>query len=197
VRVISDEGFSVVEAGTASGVEESPPGENDLVILLSRAVPDQRVRALQAFARAHPKVRLIATMPPETSGAALRRALRCGADGIVLDNCLEETLAATVRAVGSGQLAVPRLLRRRFEPTPLSHREKEIVRLVVAGMTNRQIADKLYIAESTVKSHLSSAFEKLDARSRAEVSARVLDPEEGIGPAILATDPGGSPTPAG
>jgi DNA-binding NarL/FixJ family response regulator len=196
-QVVTAEGFSVVEPSAVSPIEAPSPAEGDLVILLSGAAPDARVRAIQAVAREYPKVRLIATMPPDSSGAALRRALRCGADGIVLDNDLECTLAATVLAVGSGQLAVPRLLRRRFEPTPLSHREKEIVRLVVAGMTNRQIADRLFIAESTVKSHLSSAFEKLDARSRAEISARVLDPDEGIGLAILSTDPGGTPTPPG
>ena len=45
------------------------------------------------------------------------------------------------------------------------------------GLTNREIAPQLYLAESTVKTHLSSAFRKLDARSRAEAVARIQDPE--------------------
>ena len=53
--------------------------------------------------------------------------------------------------------------------------------LVVLGYTNRQIADALFLAESTVKTHLSSAFGKLDARSRSEAAAVILDPEEGHG----------------
>jgi DNA-binding NarL/FixJ family response regulator len=56
----------------------------------------------------------------------------------------------------------------------------------VLGFTNREIADKLYLAESTVKTHLSSAFTKLDARSRSEAVARILDPESGYGVGILA-----------
>jgi DNA-binding NarL/FixJ family response regulator len=61
----------------------------------------------------------------------------------------------------------------------LSHREREILELVATGLTNRQIADRLFVAESTVKSHLSSSLHKLDVRSRAEAAALLLDPEEG------------------
>lgn len=191
--ILGDEGYSVVSVDSAGDLATAPPRDEEIVVLLGTGDPESRVRALRAIAREHPKVRLIATMPPDTSGAAVRRALRSGADGIVLDNALDQTLAPTVRAVGSGQLAVPRVLRRRVAPRPLSHREKEIVSLVVTGLTNRQIADKLYLAESTVKSHLSSAFAKLDVRSRAEVSARVLDPEEGFDLAILSPPSGGKP----
>jgi predicted transcriptional regulator len=63
------------------------------------------------------------------------------------------------------------------------------MRLVVAGCTNRQIARELYVAESTVKTHLSSALRKLDVRSRAEAAALILDPEEGQGLAILTLAP--------
>jgi DNA-binding NarL/FixJ family response regulator len=87
--------------------------------------------------------------------------------------------------VAAGQLAVPMALARRLAPRPLSHREKEIMALVARGYTNRQIAGRLFLAESTIKTHMSSALRKLDARSRAEASALVLDPEEGHGLAIL------------
>jgi DNA-binding NarL/FixJ family response regulator len=66
---------------------------------------------------------------------------------------------------------------------------------VVLGFTNRQIADKLFLAESTVKTHLSSAFGKLDAHSRADVTARILDPENGYGVGILSLG-NGAATPA-
>jgi DNA-binding NarL/FixJ family response regulator len=63
----------------------------------------------------------------------------------------------------------------------LTSREKQILTLVVAGLTNSQIASELFLAESTVKSHLSSAFAKLGVSSRSEAVAVILDPERGPG----------------
>jgi DNA-binding NarL/FixJ family response regulator len=116
----------------------------------------------------------------------LRRALLAGAAGIVLDSELESALVASASATLAGQLAVPRALGRQIAPRPLSHREKEILALVVRGLTNRQIAGRLYLAESTVKTHVSSAFRKLDVRSRAEAAARIEDPDAGYGMGIAA-----------
>ena len=59
------------------------------------------------------------------------------------------------------------------------------------GYSNSQIADQLFLAESTVKSHLSSAFGKLGVRSRNEAVHLILDPERGLGMGILAL--GGEP----
>jgi len=66
---------------------------------------------------------------------------------------------------------------------------------VVEGLTNREIAERLYLAESTIKTHLSSIFRKIDARSRAEAVSRVQDPESGYGLAIL-TPADGAAAPA-
>ena len=68
----------------------------------------------------------------------------------------------------------------------LSAREKQILGLVVMGLMNSEIAARLFLAESTVKSHLSSAFRKLGVRSRTEASELILDPERGLGTGILA-----------
>jgi DNA-binding NarL/FixJ family response regulator len=73
---------------------------------------------------------------------------------------------------------VPRTLSRQVLKPVFSHREREILGLVAEGATNREIADHLFLAESTVKSHLSTAFTKLGVRTRAEAAALVLDPGE-------------------
>jgi DNA-binding NarL/FixJ family response regulator len=159
-----------------------------VVVLLGTGTAIERVRATQAFADAHPDAHVVVCMPADAANAPLRRALRAGAAGIVLEGELERTLAPTARAVAAGQLAVPSSLLSQIAPRALSHREKQILGLVVLGFTNRQIADELYLAESTVKTHLSSAFAKLDAHSRAEVTALILDPDEGRGLGILAAD---------
>jgi DNA-binding NarL/FixJ family response regulator len=143
----------------------------------------------EAAARSRPGAAIVALMPATADGAVLRRALGAGADGIVLEPELSRTLVATVRAVLAGQLAVPQALRRRLAPKAFSHRERQILALVVEGNTNRQIAERLYLSESTVKSHLASSFRKLGARSRAEAAALMLEAEGPPGGSATAEDP--------
>lgn len=111
--------------------------------------------------------------------------LDAGADGIVLEGQFERQLSPVIRAVCSGQLSLPRELRSSFGKPRLSPREKQVLSMVVMGFTNREIANKLYLAESTIKSHLSSAFEKLGVRSRNDATALILDSTHGLGTGIL------------
>ena len=93
-----------------------------------------------------------------------------------------------MQAVRAGQVCLPRQSWQQIEPPVLSSREKQVLGLLVMSHTNGQIADQLYLAESTVKSHLSSAFYKLGVRSRHEAVARILDPQAGLGIGILSLD---------
>ncbi len=124
-------------------------------------------------------------------GWELRAALAAGAAGVVLESEMEEALGPCLEAARAGQICVPRQHGQQVEPPSLSSREKQILGLVVMGHTNSQIADQLYLAESTVKSHLSSAFGKLGVRSRNEAVDLILDSERGLGMGILAL--GGEP----
>jgi DNA-binding NarL/FixJ family response regulator len=162
------------------------PSPDALIVLLGTGTETERLREIRELVARHPGADILAVVPEGVPHASLRRALLAGAGGIVLENELEAALAASARATLAGQLAVPRALSRQIAPRPLSHREKEILALMVLGLTNRQIADKLYLAESTVKTHVSAAFRKLDVRSRAEAVARIEDPDAGYGPGILA-----------
>jgi DNA-binding NarL/FixJ family response regulator len=114
------------------------------------------------------------------------QALRAGIDGVVKDQDLEASLALAVQVVCSGQLSLPRELRDQVGKLGLSTREKQILGMVVLGLSNGEIAGKLVVTESTVKSHLSSAFTKLGVRSRTEATALILDPHTGLGTGILA-----------
>jgi DNA-binding NarL/FixJ family response regulator len=115
----------------------------------------------------------------------VRTALAAGAAGVVLLDELDTALWPCLQAVQSGQTCVPRGHWRQIEPPALSAREKQILALVVMGYMNSQIAAQLFLAESTVKSHLSSAFGKLGVRSRNEAASLILDPERGLGMGIL------------
>jgi DNA-binding NarL/FixJ family response regulator len=106
---------------------------------------------------------IVAISPPAT-GTGLRRALDAGVDGLVFGPELD-------RALGTGQSVVPRELRASVETPVLSHRERQVLTLVRSGLTNAQIAERLFLAESTIKSHLSSVFTKFGVRSRKEAAA--------------------------
>jgi DNA-binding NarL/FixJ family response regulator len=115
----------------------------------------------------------------------VRGALSAGAVGVILEEDLRSGLGSCLRAVRAGQICVPREHWRQVEPPALSAREKQVLGLVVGGYMNSQIAERLFLAESTVKSHLSSAFSKLGVRSRNEAADLILDPQRGLGMGIL------------
>jgi DNA-binding CsgD family transcriptional regulator len=93
--------------------------------------------------------------------------------------------------VQAGQTCVPRRAQAQLEPPVLSAREKQILALVVLGYMNGEIAQRLYLAPSTVKSHLSTAFAKLGVRSRHEAVEVIMHPQHGLSTGILAL--GGEP----
>lgn len=115
----------------------------------------------------------------------LRTALSSGASGVVLEGELSTALGPSLRAAGAGQVCVPQSHSEQIEPASLTPREKQILGLVVMGYMNSQIAERLFVAESTVKSHLSSAFGKLGVRSRTEAAELIMDSERGLGMGIL------------
>src|SRR4051812_26638195 len=176
VRLLGDAGFT-----TRTG-----PDVGALKVLVPAPAEADRLREIRELAEADPTAAILVVMPTGASNASLRRALLAGATGIVLEHELRHALVPTANALLAGQLAVPTTLARQIAPRPLSHREKQILALVVEGLTNREIADRLFLAESTVKTHLSSAFRKIDARSRSEAVARIQDPDVGYGMGILA-----------
>jgi DNA-binding NarL/FixJ family response regulator len=130
--------------------------------------------------RLHREVRepAILTVLPTVTATGVRRALDAGADAIVFEHELEQTLAVAVTAVGSGQSVVPRKMRTSVERPAFSHRERQVLTFVSEGLTNAQIAERLFLSESTIKSHLSSAFAKFGVRSRREAAALFLELEK-------------------
>jgi DNA-binding NarL/FixJ family response regulator len=127
----------------------------------------------------------------------IRALLRAGVRGIVLREQMAETLLPAVAAVASGQVCVPTQDVIGAATPVLSIREKQVIGLVAMGLMNIEIAERLYLAESTVKSHLSSAFAKLGVRSRHEAAELLLNPASGLGLGILSLDTEGIPAGAG
>jgi len=118
--------------------------------------------------------------------AALRDVFADRVYGLVLDGELERCLALAVASAAAEQVSLPGALRGLLGRPSLSAREKQVLGMVVLGLTNGEIAGTLHLTESTVKSHLSSAYRKLGVRSRSEAVTRILDPASGLGTGILA-----------
>jgi DNA-binding NarL/FixJ family response regulator len=148
-----------------------------IVILVCDVDRPREMAALRRLHREVPEPAVVAVSPTAT-GTGVRRALDAGADAIVFEPLLESTLAVAVSAVGSGQSVVPRTMRASVERPTFSHRERQVLTYVSQGLTNAQIADELFLSESTIKSHLSSAFAKFGVRSRREAAALFLELEQ-------------------
>ncbi|MBB3178793.1 response regulator transcription factor [Variovorax sp. Sphag1AA] len=107
--------------------------------------------------------------------ALAQRALKAGAQAYLLKSQVRAELLDTIRAVHLGQrrvdLDVAQELARHAAGEQLSAREIEILELVAAGNSNKSIADKLSIAEGTVKSHIKNILAKLGARDRTHAVA--------------------------
>jgi len=118
--------------------------------------------------------------------------LRAGALGYLLKDVSGHELAEAVRTVaGGGALIEPSVARKvvaefaRLAPParpanaglaePLSSREQEVLQLLAQGLTNRQIADRLFLAEGTVKNYITSILQKLGVRDRTQAALRARE----------------------
>jgi two-component system NarL family response regulator len=130
----------------------------------------------------------------------LYEAIKAGANGYLLKEISVEEVAEAIRAVVQGQSLISpsmasKLLnefnslakkaeeRQQYPAPALTSRELEVLKLVAKGMSNREIADELYISENTVKNHVRNILEKLHLHSRMEaviyaVKERLLDIRE-------------------
>ena len=171
----------VLPASRMSKLAASPPEVAVLAVDLSKPEGLALIRELRQYGR-HTRIVAVARDP---RGVLARLALNAGADALVSELTATDALGAAVRAVTAGFVCVPRDTRRLVAKPTFSHREKEVLALLVAGMTNREIAARLYLSESTVKTHMTSAFAKLGVHSRNEAAAVVLDPAEGLAATAL------------
>lgn len=140
--------------------------------------------ALGSFVRARQQVPLV-VVSSEGSERAVRRAVRIGATGLVLSATVDQTIVPAVIGVGAGLICFPRDLGGHAAKPVLTTREKQIMGMIVLGMSNQEIATRLHVTQSTVKSHLFVTFSKLGVRTRSEAAAAIVDPVEGFGTGIL------------
>lgn len=155
---------------------ETDPGA---IVLACQLEPFTRSREIAGLREQLPDVPLVIVAAGFLTAAA-RAVLRGEAHGLLHETELERVLVATIDSVLADQLCVPASLRGAFAAPVFSHREKQVLQLVVAGLSNGEIAGRLYLSESTVKSHLASSFRKLGVSSRGEAATRARHPDVGL-----------------
>jgi DNA-binding NarL/FixJ family response regulator len=129
-----------------------------------------------------PTTRVIILTTYESDDAILR-AIGAGASGYLLKAAPEAELLAGIRAVAAGEVALAPsvsrvLVRQAARPAPavvLTPRELDVMRLVAEGLSNREIGERLHLGEATVKTHLLTAFPKLDAKTRTGAVTRARE----------------------
>jgi len=128
------------------------------------------LEAIEAIRRDFPQARII-VLTTYSGDTQVLRALKAGARGYILKGHVHKELLDTIRAVHAGQKRIPpeiaAELANHATDDPLTDREIDVVRLIAAGNSNKQIADRLSIGEATVKSHVTNILSKLGANDRA------------------------------
>src|ERR1700682_4188099 len=164
------------------------------VILMDLHMPLKGgVAATREIARALPSTQIL-VLTTLNDDETVFEAVRAGAQAYLLKDASEDELLETIRALRRGESRLtPQIARKvmdqfrrlasmpRAEPVreddsddtePLSEKEEKILQLISEGMTNRQIANTLFLAEGTVKNYVSRIMEKLHANTRTELALR-------------------------
>jgi DNA-binding NarL/FixJ family response regulator len=188
IRILTVDDHDLLRQGIAALIEAEPDME-----LVAEAASGPR--AITEFRKHRPDITLMDLRIPEMSGIeciiAIRsefpsariivlttypgdvqvvRALKAGARGYVLKIQLNRELLEAIRAVHCGQKRIPAEiaaeLAEHISEDDLSPREIDVLRLIADGNANKKIADKLFISEETVKSHVTNILAKLHANDR-------------------------------
>ena len=159
--------------GIALALERAPD-----VTLMDLRLPDMSGIAAMSSIRQHrPEARILVLTTFE-GDADVQRALAAGARAYVLKSTSPEELVNIIRQVNSGKKYLPAELAaeltQRMADDAISEREAAVLRLIASGNRNKDIAEKLSMAEDTVKAHIKRIMEKLGARDRTQAVSIAL-----------------------
>jgi two-component system, NarL family, response regulator DegU len=182
-RSMTDEGFDVV--GEATNGEEAVALAAELapdVVLMDVTMPEMDgVEATREISANGTPTRVV-MLTMHADKEVLAEAIRAGASGYLVKDCSTDEVADAVRMAADGQTALsPQLaatmldeVRRLDAPAAteddrvVTRREEEVLQLIADGCSTQEVAEQLYISQKTVKNHLASIYQKLDARDRTQ-----------------------------
>jgi len=172
----------------AEAVEMASEVELDVVLMDLKMPGMNGIQATQKISTQHPAIRVLVLT---TYGADewVFDAIRAGAAGYLLKGTPRESLVAAVKGTAAGETHVDpnvagklfRQVARQGRPTPdttrfesLSEREMDVLRLLAQGMSNGEIAERLYLSDGTVRNYVSAILSKLDVDDRTQAAVLAL-----------------------
>jgi DNA-binding NarL/FixJ family response regulator len=182
--IINNQPDMVLEAGASTGSEgiEMFRRYRPDITLMDLRLPDiSGIDVVIAIRSQFPEARII-MLSTFKGDVDIQRALKAGAYGYLLKSTPRRDLVETIRNVHSGKKSVPAEvaahLAEHLSGEALTDREIDVLRHIAAGGRNKDIAERLFIAEETVKVHVRHIMEKLGANDRTE--AMVIAVRRGI-----------------
>lgn len=182
-RSMTEQGFSVVgEAADGAQAVELAHRLLPDVVLMDVTMPElDGVGATREIRSALPSVRVV-MLTMHADEDVLASAIRAGASGYLVKDCSTREIAEAVRMAASGETIIsPNLaasmldeVRKMDAPAQtedqrvVTRREEEVLQLIANGCSTPEVAEQLYISHKTVKNHLASIYQKLDARDRTQ-----------------------------
>ena len=168
----------VAEAGNGEeAVELFRDHQPDIVLMDLRMPGLSGVEATVAIRSEFPEARIL-ILTTYDGDENIYRALQAGARAYLLKDIPRSEFLDDIRAVHNGRYCIPpgvaeRLAQRMPHPD-LSARELEVLKLIVGGMSNKEIASALSVTESTIKNHVNSILGKLNVRDRTQAATAAL-----------------------
>lgn len=163
-----------------SAVADAAALSPDLVLMDLRMPGLDGDEATARILAADPRIRVVILTTYETDGSILT-AMEAGASGYLLKAAPQEEILAGVRSVARGEVAlapsIATMLVRHVgrQSVTLSPRETEVLALVAHGLSNPEIAKRLFLGEATVKTHLVHVFDKLGVGDRTRAVTRAME----------------------
>jgi two-component system, NarL family, response regulator NreC len=178
----SEPGLAVVgECGDVAGALAAVAEHGPDVLVLDLHMPgESSLAAIPRLRELHPDTRVI-VLTAQRDPSFASEALRLGASGYLPKEAAEGQLLEAIRvAADGGTYLEPRLGARLAavatrQPADLSEREAEVLRLIARGLTNREIAERLFLSVRTIESHRARLQRKLDLTRRSELVEYALE----------------------
>ena len=180
-RSMVERGFDVIgEARDGAEAVELAASLRPDVILMDVSMPEiDGVEATRQIRERQPDVRIV-MLTMHADQDVLADAIRAGANGYLVKDCSTDEIASAIETVAGGETALsPRLaasmlaeVRRQEDQAEqtriITKREEEVLQHIADGCSTPEVAENLYISQKTVKNHLASIYQKLDARDRTQ-----------------------------
>jgi DNA-binding NarL/FixJ family response regulator len=175
LRTMLESEEHIVVTGTAGsvreGLQEVKKIEPDVVLMDLRMPEMEGIEAIGELRRVADKIRILVLTNYDEEDYIFR-ALKAGAMGYLLKNTPQEEIIHAVEMVHQHQSCIPPNIARRLTEAiaseELTQRELEVLKLAADGLTNKAIADRLFISAKTARNHITSCLLKLCARDRTE-----------------------------